>query len=86
MFDINKSYWNHNGRYQDKLDELIAAGVQVPGGRTYYRYYNDGDKPRGIKNFPGIFASADICDAFLEDWMDKKILQAYLKFKKKTSK
>ena len=51
---IAKTYWNHTGRHQDLEDELSAAidaGVwerRNPFGRQYYRYYNDGDIPRGI--------------------------------------
>lgn len=48
------TYWNHRGRFQDLENELSAAidaGVwerRNPLGNQYYRYYNDGDMPRGI--------------------------------------
>lgn len=49
-----RTYWNHQGRFQDLEDELSAAidaGIwerKNPVGYQYYRYYNDGDIPRGI--------------------------------------
>lgn len=52
----SRTYWNHQGRFQDLEDELSAAvdaGIwerKNPMARTYYRYYNDGDVPRGISD------------------------------------
>lgn len=52
----SRTYWNHKGRFQDLEDELSAAidaGIwerRNPVGYQYYRYYNDGDIPRGIVN------------------------------------
>lgn len=45
------TYWNERGRFQDLENELGAAiseGIwerKNPVGRSYYRYYNDGDIP-----------------------------------------
>lgn len=50
----SRTYWNRQGRFQDLEDELSAAidaGIwerRNPVGYQYYRYYNDGDVPRGI--------------------------------------
>lgn len=52
----SRIYWNRQGRLQDIEDELraaIDAGIwerKNPLGRTYYRYYNDGEVPRGISD------------------------------------
>ena len=52
------TYWNHQGRFQDLEDELSAAidaGIwerKNPVGYQYYRYYNDGDIPSVIKDYP----------------------------------
>ena len=48
------TYWGHRGRFQDLEDELQAANGaglwerRNPLGNQYYRYYNDGDRPKGI--------------------------------------
>lgn len=47
------TYWAANGRYQDLEDEMSAAiesgryERKSPFAHEYYRYYNDGDFPRG---------------------------------------
>ena len=47
------TYWRANGRYQDLEDEMGAAiesgryERKSPFAHEYYRYYNDGDFPRG---------------------------------------
>lgn len=49
------TYWNGNGLYQKKLNEMEQAGwnekytkKSQATARRYYRYYNDGDIPRGM--------------------------------------
>jgi hypothetical protein len=73
---LQDTYWNGCGKYQKELDELTAAGITVRGARTYYRFYNDGDAPRGIKGFP-MFGR----EVFLERWIDGKIMEAWKKYK-----
>lgn len=47
------TYWGARGRYQDLEDEMGAAiesgryERKTPFAHEYYRYYNDGDFPRG---------------------------------------
>lgn len=54
------TYWNNRGRFQDLEDELSAAidaGIwerRNPMARQYYRYYNDGDLPRGIRRMSDV--------------------------------
>lgn len=52
----SRTYWRGRGRLQDLEDELqdaIEDGVwerKNPLVSTYYRYYNDGDIPTGIRD------------------------------------
>ncbi len=50
---MTNTYWNGNGRYQKQLDEMEAAEwnytkANKATARRYYRYYNDGDIPKGM--------------------------------------
>ena len=45
-----RTYWNGNGKAQDKYNEMEAAGFKYTKAsesafHTYHRYYNDGDFP-----------------------------------------
>lgn len=58
MFNIEKSYWNNNGKFQREYNELskltpnigwsndddIYIDLLTSISNIYYRYYNDGDK------------------------------------------
>ena len=53
---IKYTYWNNNGLYQKLLNEMEAAGwnehytkASKATARRYYRYYNDGDIPQGMR-------------------------------------
>lgn len=79
MANLENTYWNKNGKFQWMADELQAAGIEIKGARTYYRYYNDGDRPH-IKGFNEPFRDPE---QVLEQWMDANVLEAYAKFLRK---
>lgn len=50
---MKNTYWNNEGQYQKEYDEMRKAGHKFTKNsqavcRRYYRYYNDGDIPRGM--------------------------------------
>lgn len=79
---LQNSYWNNNGQFQRMVDELQAANVEIKGCKTYYRFYNDGDFPRGIRGID-MFSSQEEIEIRLEQWMDANVLEAYAKFLRK---
>lgn len=87
MTRLSHTYWNGNGKYQEMLDEMEEARWNEIGyttksksiARRYYRYFNDGDIPRG-KQF-SIYMPLDIIEYRLEKQANEMVLKEYARFK-----
>lgn len=47
------SFWSGDSPYQKMVDEIFAAGMEIPNSYKYYRWYNDGDYPAGMLGAEG---------------------------------
>lgn len=77
----NNFYWHGKGRLQKELSELQEAKfawtkAEKETQRRYYRYYNDGDCPRGATYAP----QAKVV-AYLEEQATIAIAKAYTRMK-----
>lgn len=82
------TYWNGNGLYQKKLNEMEAAGwnekytkKSQATARRYYRYFNDGDIPRGMR-----WETEFIIERALEAQAHEMIKAEYKRFQKAMEK
>ena len=78
------TYWNRNGTYQKELREMIDAELNKHYTKKskatayrYYRFYNDGDIPRGMSKLSMSFISV-----LLEAQADTMIVSEYDRFMK----
>lgn len=79
---MKNTYWNGNGRYQKQLDEMEAAEWNYTKAnkaiaRRYYRYYNDGDIPKGMA-----YCAKEFIEAKLEFQANNMIEAEYKRFLK----
>lgn len=91
MTRLTHTYWNGNGKHQEMLNEMEKAGwnekytVQSKAdARRYYRYFNDGDMPRG-KDF-SCYMPEHVIEYKLEQQANKMILREYARFQKSLNK
>ena len=91
MTCLSHTYWNGNGRHQEKLNEMEDANWNCKYtakskaiARRYYRYFNDGDMPRG-KDFHGLLTIQQI-EYRLEKQANEMVLAEYERFQKYLSK
>lgn len=84
------NYWNNNGRFQKEYEEMRSAiykgefsynKQELNTMHKYYRYFNDGDLPKG-STFK--FATFQI-ESYLETQANIAIAKAYLRYKKDCS-
>ena len=82
------TYWNNNGLYQKKLNEMEAAGwnkrytkKSQATARRYYRYFNDGDIPRGMQ-----WETVSTIERTLEASAHEMIKAEYKRFQKAMEK
>lgn len=73
-------YWFETGRFQKEYEEMMKANFaytkQEKNARyKYYRYYNDGDLPKG-----NMFIDKFKIESYLEHQADIAIAKAYLRF------
>ena len=90
-----KTYWGHRGVYQKELEELSENNSLGSWVRRYYRFYNDGDAPRGIPGVPIGVTTRDLqhndilktkVAQALEYWADKKIQEDWKKYSAKKNR
>ena len=84
-YGLGFSYWEDDGAFQQEYEEMQEAGWQFTQAnqrkcRAYYRYYNDGVKPRG-KRYSNLYHYNDI-ELELECDIDAVIEYEYRRFKK----
>lgn len=77
-----KKYWFETGRFQKEYEEMMKANFvytkqEFSARRKYYRYYNDGDIPKG-----SLFISKQDIESYLEYQADIAVAKAYLRFNK----
>lgn len=79
---FGNTYWVNRGLHQDKLNILTANNALGNWSRRYYRFYNDGDIPRGITGIKSW--KSETCNAKeLEFWADKMILKDWERYQRK---
>ena len=85
---MTRTYWQGNGLYQRKLNEMEEAGwnerytkASQATARRYYRYYNDGDIPRGMQ-----YNTVDRIERMLEGQAHEMIKKEYARFQKAMAK
>ena len=70
MLKIDNTYWNKKGKYQTFVTETLIDDLQIKKGlkdkykkmvHRYYRFYNDGDLPRG-NAYKGIYDKQKIAE------------------------
>lgn len=79
---LESTYWNGRGKYQNELREMIDAQwnnkytkKSKETAYRYYRFYNDGDVPKGMSTF-----SKAMISARLEKQADEMISGEYKRF------
>lgn len=76
--DVTKTYWNNNGYLQKEYEQILQENIKFTKSEQqqnyiYYRFYNDGDMPKGSK-----FFDCDRVAQYLEEQANIIIAKRYI--------